>query len=344
MRAAIFGCEGPILNDWEEGFFRQTKPLGFILFQRNCKDPAQVRRLVADLRACIERPNAPVLIDQEGGRVARLKPPYWSSLPAAGKVAALAEPANERGLQLAAYLIARQLRPLGINVDCAPLLDLPIPGSDEIIGDRALGSDLERVTRLGRFFCQALMAAGVLPVIKHIPGHGRATVDSHKDLPKVATSHEELSTSDFAAFRALADMPLAMTAHVRYESLDPDRPATLSKKIIDDVIRDEIGFAGFLMSDDLSMQALGGPIGIRARDALAAGCDCILHCNGDRTEMLEVARELQELSDPSNTRLAAALNRLKTSQASEAPDRPSEKLTFSQAYSELEHLLQEDAT
>lgn len=340
MRAAIFGCAGPALSEWEEGFFRQVRPLGFILFQRNCKDPAQVRRLVADLRATVERPDAPLLIDQEGGRVARLKPPYWNALPAAGQVASLPAPANEEGMALFARLLAGQLRPLGINVNCAPLLDLPVPGSADIIGDRALGADPEQVTRLARVFCRASISAGVLPVIKHIPGHGRATADSHKVLPRVSTSLAELSASDFAAFRALADMPLAMTAHVVYEAIDPLLPATLSHKVIDEIIRGEIGFSGFLMSDDLSMQALEGPFGKRTSDALAAGCDAVLHCNGKRDEMLEVARDLPLLSPASETRLEKALAHLKTA-AGENDLKVTETLLASgEEYRKLERLLQ----
>ena len=283
--------------------------------------------------------DAPVLIDQEGGRVARLKPPYWSALPAMGRVAALKAPENRRGVALMAMLIGRQLAPLGINVDCAPLLDLPIPESDAVIGDRALGQDLEAVTGLARVFCKALMAEGVLPVIKHIPGHGRAMSDSHKELPRVATPWAELSRSDFAAFRALNDMPLAMTAHVLYESVDPEAPATLSRKVIHEVIRGEIGFSGFLMSDDLSMQALQGPLGARGREALAAGCDALLHCNGEREEMVEIARDLPELSDAASDRLAAVLSRLQASKkgwdACEKSSRPS----TAQAYRDLTHLL-----
>ncbi|MEQ8194615.1 MAG: beta-N-acetylhexosaminidase [Rhodospirillales bacterium] len=285
---AVFGCAGPALSPEERSFFREANPLGFILFQRNCTDPDQVRTLVDNLRACVGRADAPVLIDQEGGRVARLKPPHWRAAPAPGAFAALAQKDPERAVRAArlnARLMAAELADLGITVDCTPVLDIPRPGADPIIGDRALGDAPETVARLGRAVCEGLLDGGVLPVIKHIPGHGRAPADSHKTLPVVETGIAALRESDFAPFKALRDIPWAMTAHVLYTDLDSAAPATTSKTIIGDIIRGEIGFQGVLVSDDLSMRALAGDFRERAAMSLAAGCDIVLHCNGDRAEM-----------------------------------------------------------
>ena len=288
-RAVIFGCSGESLSAFERDFFPAADPVGFILFQRNCSSPDQVSELVASLRECIGRDGAPVLIDQEGGRVARLRPPHWRLYPSAARLASLPDPLAERAARIAARLIAGDLRRVGITVDCLPVLDLPVEGADPVIGDRAYGSDPDRVARLGRAVCEGLLEGAVLPVIKHIPGHGRARVDSHEACPLVETGHDELSPSDFAPFRALAAMPWAMTAHIVYAALDPAEPATLSRRVVSEIIRGEIGFSGVLLSDDLSMRALGGTIGERARRALAAGCDLALHCNGDPGEMEEIA-------------------------------------------------------
>jgi beta-N-acetylhexosaminidase len=293
------------LSDAERRFFHDVNPVGFILFQRNCEAPAQVRRLVAALRESVERVDAPVLIDQEGGRVARLKPPLWPAYPAPGVIAGLGGMQAREAAWLAARLIADDLAMLGITVDCAPVLDIPVPGADPIIGDRAWGSDVRLVAERGLAFCDGLMAGGVLPVIKHIPGHGRGTVDSHQALPVVATPRRELDSTDFAPFRALSGMPWAMTAHVLYRAIDPERPATLSRGVIDGVIRTSIGFDGVLVCDDLSMQALGGSLQERARGALAAGCDLVLHCNGDMAEMSGIAAAVSALSDAARRRLAA---------------------------------------
>ena len=301
----------------ERDLFATARPLGFILFGRNCETPDQVRALVADLRAAVGRADAPVLIDQEGGRVARLRPPHWRALPAAARVGAIAgrDPvlAGEAA-RLCGRLIAADLVSLGIDVDCAPLIDVPVAGADAVIGDRAFASDPALVADLGRAFRNGLEAGGVTPVIKHIPGHGRALVDSHHRLPRVETSLADLRSRDFAPFRALADAPWAMTAHVVYTAID-DRPATLSAAVIERVIRGEIGFDGVLISDDLSMNALSGTVAERALAALDAGCDLALHCNGELDEMRTVAAAVPTMS-------AAARARLERAEAARRPPEP----------------------
>jgi beta-N-acetylhexosaminidase len=303
-RAVVFGCAGETLSPDERDFFTAADPLGFCLFARNCRDPGQLRDLIEALRDAVGRDDAPILIDQEGGRVARLVPPHWRRYPAAARLAAL--PEAEEAVRLAMRLIADDLAALGITIDAAPVLDLPVPGADAVIGDRAYGAEPAGVATLGRAACEGLLAGGVLPIIKHIPGHGRATVDSHRDCPRVSTPHAMLSTTDFAPFRALAAMPWAMTAHVVYTAIDPDQPATLSPRIIEEVIRGEIGFDGVLVSDDLSMGALGGGLGERAARAIAAGCDLALHCNGEMAEMAAVAENTPPLSDLAAARVARA--------------------------------------
>jgi beta-N-acetylhexosaminidase len=317
-RAAIFGCAGPELSADERAFFRDADPAGFILFQRNCVDRGQISRLVAELRDSVGRADAPVLIDQEGGRVARLKPPQWPAYPAPAQLAALGPHADE-AVRLGARLIAADLHELGINVDCLPLLDIPIAGADPIIGDRAYGSEPRGVARLGRAVCEGLLAGGVLPVIKHIPGHGRGNVDSHLALPVVDAPRDELERTDFAPFRALADMPWGMTAHIVYTAIDPDRPATLSPIVIEEVIRGWIGFDGVLISDDLSMQALGGGFATRAAGAIAAGCDLVLHCNGKMAEMVEVAGGTDAVTVDAARRLATAAGRIRPPEPFDRP-------------------------
>jgi beta-N-acetylhexosaminidase len=290
--AAILGCAGPTLSAEERRFFREADPLGFILFQRNCQTPDQVRRLVQDFRDSVGRTDAPVLIDQEGGRVARLRPPAWRKAPAAGRFGVLAARDVNAAIEAArlnAELMGRELADLGISVDCAPVLDLQFAGASNVVGDRGFATDPELVARLGRAVCEGLLAAGVTPVLKHIPGHGRALVDSHHALPEVDASLAALRETDFVPFQRLADMPCAMTSHVLYKAIDPERPATTSPVVIRDIIRGEIGFKGVLFSDDLSMEALRGDIGDRARRARAAGCDLALHCNGRLDEMRAVA-------------------------------------------------------
>jgi beta-N-acetylhexosaminidase len=303
--AVILGCSGESLNAFERDFFRAADPVGFILFRRNCGSPDQVSELVASLRECIGRDDAPVLIDQEGGRVARLRPPHWRLYPSAARLASLPDPMAERAARIAARLIADDLAWLGITVDCLPVLDLPIEGADPVIGDRAYGRNPERVVRLARAVCEGLLEGAVLPVIKHIPGHGRARVDSHEACPLVETGHDELSPTDFVPFRALAAMPWAMTAHIVYAALDAAEPATLSRRVVSEIIRGEIGFSGVLLSDDLSMRALGGTIGERARRALAAGCDLALHCNSDPGEMEEIAAAARPMSHDTAERLGS---------------------------------------
>ena len=310
---AIYGCAGLSLSQAEKDFFRETQPWGFILFARNVSSPGQVRTLIEELRATVGDAGAPVLIDQEGGRVARLKPPHWRQRPPAARFGALHDgnPDMAReAVYLNARLIAHDLVGLGINVDCLPVLDVPVAGAHDVIGDRAFAADPHVIIELGRAQIEGLLDGGVLPVMKHIPGHGRSTADSHLALPRVSASLAELSATDFVTFRSLDSCPLAMTAHVVYEAIDPQRPATTSPKVIRDVIRGEIGFAGLLMSDDLSMKALDGPLAARARAAQFAGCDLVLHCNGDMDEMRSVASEVKVLDGLSAKRSAAALAHL----------------------------------
>jgi beta-N-acetylhexosaminidase len=312
--AVILGCSGPVPTERERRFFEQVNPLGFILFARNIQTPDQVTDLVASLRASVGRADAPVLIDQEGGRVQRLRPPHWRAAPPGSVFAHLdrTDPGRaEELLRLNFRLIGRDLAALGIDVDCAPVLDARVAGADPIIGDRAYGERPERVAALGRAAMDGLLDEGVTPIVKHIPGHGRARVDSHLALPVVETALDDLDTLDFAPFRALADAPWAMTAHVVYAALDDRAPATLSSRVIDGIVRGRIGFDGVLVSDDLSMKALGGAFDERARMALAAGCDVVLHCNGDMAEMEAVAAGCRPLSETALIRLdrAAGLRR-----------------------------------
>jgi beta-N-acetylhexosaminidase len=303
-RAVILGCAGGTLLAEERRFFADADPAGFILFRRNCASPDQVRHLVEALRDSVGRADAPVLIDQEGGRVARLRPPYWRRYPAAAQIAALGAPIAAEAARLGARLIADDLARLGISVDCLPVLDLTVAGADPVIGDRAYGGDPDRIAALGRAVCEGLLDGSVLPVVKHIPGHGRAGADSHYVCPVVAAAHDELSRSDFAPFRALNAMPWAMTAHIVFSAVDPVNPATFSRTVIGEIIRREIGFDGVLISDDLSMGALGGGLGERARRALAAGCDLVLHCSGDRREMEEVVAASAAVTEATAARLA----------------------------------------
>ena len=307
--AVIFGCAGSSLSPRERAFFRDADPVGFILFKRNCEAPDQVRALVRELRETTGRSDSPVLIDQEGGRVARLQPPNWRTYPAAATLGALGGERAREAVHLAARLIAEDLAALGVTVDCLPVLDVPQVGADPVIGDRAYSNDPREVARLGKAACDGLLEGAVLPVIKHIPGHGRASVDSHDALPRVIVPRAELEATDFAPFRALSDMPWAMTAHIVYTAVDADAPATLSALVIREVIRDSMGFDGVLVSDDLSMNALGGPIGARAARALAAGCDLALHCNGDSAEMADVAAAVAPLTPEARRRIDRAETR-----------------------------------
>ncbi|HJV41132.1 beta-N-acetylhexosaminidase [Caulobacter sp.] len=311
--AAILGCAGTTLTAEEVAFFRDVKPWGFILFKRNIADPNQVRALTAALRETVGRPDAPILIDQEGGRVARLQPPHWRIYPpgrAYGELVANDPLVAREITRLGARLIAHDLHSLGVNVDCVPVLDVPDPQGHEIIGDRAYGDTPEQVATLGRAAAEGLLAGGVLPIIKHIPGHGRAMADSHLELPVVKAKLAELDARDFAPFRVLSDMPMAMTAHVVYTAIDRKNPATTSKKAIKKIIRESIGFDGLLMSDDLSMKALSGDFKQRAKDSLSAGCDVVLHCNGDMAEMKAVMSGVGRMSKEARRRAQAVMSRL----------------------------------
>jgi len=307
-RAVVLGCAGELLTPEEKRFFAAADPLGFVLFRRNCRTRDQLRALVDELRASVGRDDAPVLVDQEGGRVARLQPPEWRPYPAAGEIAALPDPLALEAARLGARLIADDLAEVGITVDCAPVLDLPLPGADPVIGDRAFGNDPGRVARLGQAFCEGLLAGGVLPVIKHIPGHGRARVDSHRACPRVEAGHRILSASDFAPFHALSmmpwAMPWAMTAHIVFAAIDDAAPATFSRSVVDTIIRGEIGFGGVLVSDDIAMGALDGTPGERTRRALDAGVDLVLHCNGVMAEMAEIIDAAPPVSPAASERIA----------------------------------------
>ncbi len=302
--AAIFGLAGVELSVGERAFFRDADPLGFILFTRNCLTQEGCA-LVASLRETVGRADAPVLIDQEGGRVARLRPPRWRTYPAAAAIAALPPPLACEAVRLGARLIADDLAALGITVDCLPVLDLPVADAHSVIGDRAYGTAPDAVASLGAAAGAGLLEGGVLPVIKHIPGHGRAMVDSHRALPIVTASLAQLDATDFAPFRALNAMPWAMTAHVLYTALDGDNPATLSAQVIGETIRGRIGFDGVLLSDDVAMAALPGRPGARAAGALAAGCDVVLHCNGIMDDMIEIAAAAAPLTPAASRRVAA---------------------------------------
>jgi beta-N-acetylhexosaminidase len=291
FKAFISGCAGKTLGDAERRFFAATRPCGLILFARNCDSPAQLRALVASFKDAVGSDEVLVLIDQEGGRVQRLKPPHWRNMPPAGCYGREYETdpeAAKRAAFAGARLTARELYDLGINVNTMPVLDVPQKGAHEIIGDRAYSSDPEIVIALGRAVIEGCLAGGVLPVIKHVPGHGRAKADSHLALPGIDVSAAELERVDFRPFHALRDAPLAMTAHVLLPAFDDRRPASTSPVIMAEVIRDRIGLTGLVMSDDLGMKALGGPYAQRARDVIAAGCDAALHCSGSLAEMVEV--------------------------------------------------------
>jgi beta-N-acetylhexosaminidase len=306
--ATILGCEGPRLSSEEARFFAAAQPWGFILFARNIADPAQVMALTSELRAAVGR-DAPILIDQEGGRVQRMRPPHWRGWRPALDQMAQAGPARAaRAMYLRARLIAHELRAAGIDVNCMPLADVARETTHPILKNRLYGTEPDTVIGAGRAVAEGLMAGGVLPVLKHLPGYGLGEVDSHETLPRVTAPLEELRRVDFAAFRPLAHLPLGMTAHIVYEAIEADLPATFSPRLVS-MIRDEIGFEGALMTDDLSMGALPGPIGTRAARARAAGCDLILHCNGERAEMEPVVAEAGVLDGLSLQRAEAALAR-----------------------------------
>jgi len=309
-KSMILGCAGKSLTDAEIRFYRDERPWGFILFARNIGEAGQIRDLVASMRDSVGRPDAPVFIDQEGGRVQRLRPPLAPNYPAGGALGALWRDDREAGRR-AAWLMARlhafDLSRLGITADCLPVLDVPVEGASDVIGARAYGKEPGAVIELGRASAEGLMSGGVLPVMKHIPGHGRAFADTHFALPTVDTPLPELRQHDFAPFKALNQLPMAMTAHVVYSAVDPDNPATTSAKVVNEIIRGEIGFDGLLMSDDTSMKALSGDFPTKAASILAAGCDLVLHCNGVFEEMSGIASRTTALSGKSLQRAERAL-------------------------------------
>ncbi|WP_426608519.1 beta-N-acetylhexosaminidase [Bradyrhizobium sp. McL0616] len=309
-RAFITGVSGTGLTAAEREFIRAERPWGFILFKRNIETPSQVTALVSELRSVAGAADAPILIDQEGGRVQRLGPPHWPVYPPGAVFGTLYDTDSALGLtaaRLSARLIAADLTDLDITVDCLPLADVPVAGSDAVIGNRAYGTDPAKVAAIARAVTEGLEQGGVLPVLKHIPGHGRATADTHFKLPTVDTPRDELDRTDFAAFKPLADLPMAMTAHVVFSAVDPAHPATTSATMIAQVIRHAIGFQGLLMSDDVSMNALAGNLAERTRAIFAAGCDMALHCNGNIGEMRDVAGQTPELSGKALSRANAAL-------------------------------------
>ena len=315
-RALIVGCAGPQLTAAEHEFLSEVRPWGLILFKRNIESPEQVSALTREFRRVVGYHEAPVLIDQEGGRVQRLTPPHWPDFPPASTFEETYRRNPALGIdaaRLGARLIAAELSPLGITIDCMPVADMRFPDGHGIIGDRAYGREIETVVRLARAAAEGLVGGGVLPVVKHIPGHGRANTDSHESLPVVSSSREELFLTDFETFRQLKDLPIAMTAHVVYQSIDPSRAATTSPIVVHDIIREYIGFAGLLLTDDISMKALKGNLGSRAEMAIEAGCDIVLHCNGELDEMIEVAKATPNLTGKAAHRAETALKRRKTS-------------------------------
>lgn len=303
----IFGCAGHTVTAAERDFFRAANPLGFILFGRNISTPAQVRALVDDLRASIGRSDAPVLTDQEGGRVVRIKPPHWRETPSAGRIGALAAAGRVddacEAARLNSRIMAADLADVGIDVDCAPVADVPVPGAHGVIGDRAFATDPVLVGKLAHAAAIGLLEGGVIPIIKHIPGHGRARADSHQELPVVDEPRSTLERTDFMPFRTLAHLPWAMTAHVLYTAIDSHAPATTSPIVVSEIIRGYMGFNGVLVSDDLSMKALDGELPSRARAVLDAGCDLVLHCAVKLPDMEAIAKVLQPMPDVTAERL-----------------------------------------
>jgi len=320
MQAAIYGVEAFELTNSERDFFRDAEPAGFILFKRNCDTRDQVLRLTDSFRDLTGRADLPILIDQEGGRVARMKPPEWPAFPAAERFADLYQAAPSSAIEAVrsnARAIALMLRDVGVNVDALPLLDVRQPGATDIIGDRALGSEPMQVAALGRAVLDGLASAGVVGIVKHMPGHGRALVDSHKELPFVTASAEELEI-DLEPFERLSWAPMGMTAHVVYEAWDPERPGSMSPIVIGEIIRGRIGFDGFLMSDDIGMEALAGDFSTRAAGVVAAGCDAALHCSGRMEEMVAVASAVPPMTPEGEVRLARAM--ASTRNEPDAPD------------------------
>lgn len=309
MQAAIYGLSGPELTLDERDFFRDADPAGYILFARNCVDRAQVRRLTDAVREIHPRADLPILIDQEGGRVARMKPPEWPAFPCGEAFDRIYQCAPSSAIEAArmnARALALVLSEVGVNVDCLPVLDVRQAGATDIVGDRAMGSEPMQVSALGRAVLDGLASGGVIGVVKHMPGHGRALVDSHKELPLVTATERELET-DLEPFERLRQAPMGMVAHILFTAWDPERPSSLSPAIIQGIIRDRIGFDGFLMSDDIGMKALSGTMGERAAATVAAGCDAALHCSGKMDEMVSVAGATPLISADGEARLARAM-------------------------------------
>ncbi|MGE3528492.1 MAG: beta-N-acetylhexosaminidase [Methyloceanibacter sp.] len=309
LKAFISGCAGLALDDAERRFFAATRPCGLILFRRNCGNPEQIRALIADFKNAVASDDVLVLIDQEGGRVERLKPPHWRHMPPAscyGRLYAADSALGARAAFAGARLTAEELYDLGISVNTMPVLDVPQEGAHDIIGDRAYGTDPDTVIALGKAVIEGCLAGGVLPVIKHVPGHGRACADSHLALPCIEAGAADLEAVDFRPFHALRHAPLAMTAHVLMPAFDDQRPSSVSPVIMGKVIRNLIGLTGLVMSDDLGMKALGGSFAERARGVIGAGCDVALHCSGNLAEMMEVADAVPALGGLAAERFAAA--------------------------------------
>ena len=312
VQSMISGCAGLSLTDQETSFFKKNNPWGLILFKRNCDSPDQIKGLTAEFRSAVGRKDAPVFIDQEGGRVQRLGPPsaHWRKYPAGADYGKVYDRCKVLGLRVTrniGRLMADDMHEIGITASCLPVLDLPQPGSHDVIGNRAYSMRVESIIALSRVHCVGMMEGGVLPVMKHIPGHGRSIVDSHHNLPIVATGRDELERTDFVPFASFADCPMAMTAHVVYQAIDSENPATLSRKVIKEVVRKLIGFNGLLMTDDLSMKALGGTLSEKVQRSQSAGCDIVLHCNGILDEMEEVASAALPLEGKSMRRAKQAL-------------------------------------
>ena len=318
IKAFIAGVSALSLTTEEKQFFTAHQPWGFILFARNIADPEQVASLTAQMRSLTGRRNTPILIDQEGGRVQRLRPPHWPAYPSGrllGEIFSRDPRQGRRAAFLQSRLMALDLTRIGVNVDCLPVLDVPVEGAHDVIGDRAYSHQPWEVAQIARAACEGLLAGGVLPVIKHIPGHGRAAADSHREMPVVNTDAAILGCTDFYPFMQLADMPMAMTAHVVYSGIDAANPATNSKLMIKKIMRGWLGFDGLLLSDDLSMQALSGDFSQRTKSAFAAGCDVVLHCNGVMEEMIAIAQATPELSGAAARRASQALSWLATPEA-----------------------------
>lgn len=324
MKAVIFGCSGPVLSDEEKAFFERVNPLGFILFERNCMDPSQLKNLVKDLKTCVGRDDLPILIDREGGRISRLNTKFWRTPPSPkvfGDLYEIDADAVYDAVYNNARLMAYDLVEMGLSVNCTPLADVPSFGAHPVISDRAFSHDVDVVTSLCMASIEGTQDMGITPVLKHFPGHGRAMVDSHEDLPVIHTPLRDLVDIDFYAFKAILSMlhetlrplPWGMTAHIVYKEIDDQAPATFSSKVIDHIIRGHLDFQGFLISDCLTMKALKGSMGERAKHAIEAGCDAILHCNGDLMEMVEVAANVMEINDNSLSSLEESKLTLKSS-------------------------------